>query len=175
VDGQGDLCGAARVLTIATSLLDARAHGRDDIADLYHQRWHVELDIRNIKQTLHMEVLSCKSPEMLAKEIWVHLLGYNLVRQTMAEAARERGVAPRQLSFAGGVQTLNSFRWLLQCSEGEQFAFACWALSVALGAHLVGAREGRVEPRRVKRRQQLYPMLDRPRAEARAELLANPR
>jgi hypothetical protein len=163
-----------RVLTVATSLLDARVYRREDIADLYHRRWHVELDIRNIKQTLHMDMLSCKSPDMLAREIWVHLLGYNLVRQALAEAARERGVAPRQLSFAGGVQTLNAFRWLLQCSEGDQFAFACWALSVALGTHLVGNREGRVEPRRVKRRQQLYPLLNRPRAEARAALLVNP-
>jgi putative transposase len=163
-----------RVLTIATSLLDARVYRRDDIADLYHRRWHVELDIRNIKQTLHMDMLSCKSPDMLAREIWVHLLGYNLVRQALAEAARARGVAPRQLSFAGGVQTLNAFRWLLQCSEGDQFAFACWALAVALGTHEVGDRAGRVEPRRVKRRQQLYPLLNRPRAEARAALLVNP-
>jgi hypothetical protein len=163
-----------RVLTVVTTLVDGAAYDREDIADLYHQRWHVELDIRNIKQTLSMGILSCKTPEMLAKEVWVHLLGYNLVRQALAAAARAAGVKPRQLSFAGGVQTLEAFRWLLQCSAGEQLAFACRALWGALGTHRVGKRPDRVEPRRVKRRQQLYPLLNEPRAQARAALLAHP-
>ena len=110
---------------------------------------------------------------MLAKEIWVHLLGYNLVRQALAEAARAAGVAPRQLSFAGAVQALEAFRWLLQGSAGAAFALACQALYLAIGAHRVGKRPGRVEPRRVKRRQQLYPLLQQARAAARAALLAN--
>jgi putative transposase len=161
-----------RVLTVVTSLLDPQDYSRDDVADLDHQRWHVELDIRNIKQTLHMEILNCQTPEMLAKEIWVHLLGYNLVRQALAAASRECGVSPRQLSFAGGVQTLTAFRWLLQCSEGAALARACRVLFVAIGTHRVGDRPDRVEPRRVKRRQQLYPLLNQTREEARAELLA---
>jgi len=161
-----------RVLTVVTSLLNATTYSREAIADLYHQRWHVELDLRSIKQTLHMEVLSCKTPEMLEKEIWVHLLGYNLVRQALAQAAVERGVPPRQLSFAGGVQTLNAFRWLLQCSEEEQWAFACQVLYVALGTHQVGDRPNRVEPRRLKRHRQKYSWLRQPRAQARAELLS---
>ena len=163
-----------RVLTVATTLLDGDIYPREDIEDLYHQRWHVELDIRNIKQTLNMEILSCQTPEMLAKELWVHLLGYNLVRQTLAEAARAAGVEPRQLSFAGAVQTLEAFRWLLQCSAGAAFAWACRVLYVAVGTHRVGDRPDRVEPRRVKRRVQLYPLLRQPREEARAALLANP-
>lgn len=163
-----------RVLTIATSLVDGGVYRREDIADLYHKRWHVELDIRNIKQTLSMEILSCKSPAMVAKESWVHLLGYNLVRQALREAARAAGIGPRQLSFAGGVQTLEAWRWLLQCSAGEAFRFACQSLSLALRTHRVGNRSDRVEPRRVKRRQQLYPLLQQARAEARAALLAQP-
>jgi hypothetical protein len=162
-----------RVLTIVTTLVASDLYQREAIADLYHRRWHVELDIRNIKQTLNMEILSCQSPTMLAKELWVHLLGYNLVRQSMAEAARAVGVAPRQLSFAGAVQTLEAFRWLLQCSSGETLAFACRVLYLAIGTHRVGERPDRVEPRRVKRRVQLYPLLNQPRAEARAALLAN--
>jgi len=161
-----------RVLTIATTLLDGGRYRREDIEDLYHQRWHVELDIRNIKQTLNMEILSCKTPQMLAKELWVHLLGYNLVRQTLAAAARAAGVAPRQLSFAGAVQTLEAFRWLLQCSARESFALACRVLYLAVGTHRVGQRPDRVEPRRVKRRQQLYPLLRQRRSEAQAALLA---
>jgi len=162
-----------RVLTVVTTLADPAAWAREDIADLYHKRWHIELDIRNIKQTLGMEVLTCKTPAMLAREIWAHLLGYNLIRQALAEAARAAGVAPRQLSFAGAVQTVEAFRWLLQCSAAGPFALACRALYLALGAHRVGTRPDRVEPRRVKRRQQLYPLLNQARAEARAALLAN--
>jgi hypothetical protein len=163
-----------RVLTVVTTLVNGAICAREDIADLYHQRWHIELDIRNIKQTLSMDILSCRTPAMIAKELWVHLLGYNLVRQTLAEAARAAGVKPRQLSFAGAVQTLEAFRWLLQCSAGEAFAFACRVLYLAVGTHQVGARPDRVEPRRVKRRVQLYPLLNQPRAEARAALLVNP-
>src|SRR5207245_7427565 len=100
--------------------------------------------------------------------------GYNLVRRTLAEAARAARVEPRQLSFAGAVQTLEAFRWLLQGSAGEAFAFACRVLYVAVGTHRVGDRPDRVEPRRVKRRVQLYPLLNQARAEARAALLANP-
>lgn len=161
-----------RVLTVVTSLLDATTYRREDIADLYHQRWHVELDLRSLKQTLHMEVLTCKTPEMLAKELWVHLLGYNLVRQVLVQAAVDQGFRPRQLSFAGGVQTLNAFRWLLQCSEPEQLAFACQVLYTALATHQVGDRPNRVEPRRLKRHRQKYSLLRQPRDQARAELLS---
>ena len=162
-----------RALTVVTTLVDGARYRRGDIEDLYHRRWHVELDIRNIKQTLSMDILSCQTPAMPAKEIWAHLLGYNLVRQALAEAARAAGVAPRQLSFAGAVQALEAFRWLLQGSAGAALALACQALYLAIGAHRVGKRPGRVEPRRVKRRQQLYPLLQQARAAARAALLAN--
>jgi hypothetical protein len=160
-----------RVLTIATTLPDDDRYHREAIADLYQQRWHVELDIRNIKQALSMDILSCQTPALLAKEIWAHLLGYNLVRQSMAEAARAVGVPPRQLSFAGAVRTLAAFRWLLQSSDAAALACACRALYLAIGSHRVGQRPDRVEPRRVKRRQQLYPLLNQPRAAARAALL----
>jgi hypothetical protein len=162
-----------RLLRIVTPLVAGAIYDREDIADLYHRRWPVELDIRNIKQTLSMEILSCQTPAMLAKELGVHLLGYNLVRQTLAEAARAVGVAPRQLRCAGAVQTLEAFRWLLQCSAGEVLALACRVLYLAIGTPRVGQRPERVEPRRVKRRVQLYPLLNQPRAEARAALLAN--
>jgi len=160
-----------RVLVVVTSLLDATLYSRDDIADLYHQRWQVELDIRNLKKTLHMKRLRCQTPEMLEKEIWCHLLAYNLVRKALVDAGRVAGASPRRLSFAGSVQTLNAFRWLLQCSAGVSLAQACRILYVAIGTHRVGNRPDRVEPRRVKERQQLYPLMNQPREEARAVLL----
>src|SRR5262249_22910678 len=102
-----------REVIVATTLVDARVYSKADLAELYHQRWHVELDIRVIKQTLKMDILSCKTPEMARKEVWAHLLAYNLVRQVMAQAALTAGVKPRQLSFAGAAQTVNAFRWVL--------------------------------------------------------------
>jgi hypothetical protein len=122
----------AETLVVATTLCDAGRSSKDDIADLYHRRWHVELDIRAIKQTLKMEYLVCKTPAMVRRELWAHLLGYNLVRKVMAQAAAVRGLIPRQVSFAGAVQTLEAFRWLLLCSREEARGSVCVALLLAL-------------------------------------------
>jgi DDE family transposase len=88
------------VFVVVTTLLDADEYTRDDLADLYHERWLAELDIRAIKCSLGMDVLRCKSPEMVHKEIWTGLLAYNLVRQTMLQAAYASGQSPRDLEEA---------------------------------------------------------------------------
>lgn len=161
-------------ILVATTLLDASRYSRQEIGDLYHRRWHVELDIRSLKQTMKMEELSCKSPEMARKELWAHLLAYNLVRRVIAAAAWESGQSPRQLSMAAALQTLEAFRGELQRAEAGSAATVALVKIVltALAAHAVGNRPGRVEPRRVKRRQQKHPLLRQPRHEARAALLA---
>jgi len=158
-------------IVVATTLSDAEQYSKQEIADLYHERWHVELDIRAIKQTLKMDHLSCKTPAMVRRELWVHLLGYNLVRKVMAVAACAKGLQPRQLSFAGAVQTLEEFRWLLQGSVAEAKLKVVLVLLLAVATHQVGNRPGRVEPRAVKRRPKQYPRLMKPRDQARAELL----
>src|SRR5207247_9284331 len=142
-----------RQLVVATTLLEASQYSAAEVGDLYHQRWHVELDIRAIKQTLKMDILSCKTPEMVRKEVWAHLLAYNLVRKVLAQAAWAGEVTPRQLSFAGAVQTLNAFRWLLSVAGGEEGGRLVRALLLAVATHRVGNRPDRVEPREVKRRQ----------------------
>ena len=163
----------SRSLVIATTMTDDKAYPKKDLADLYHQRWHVELDIRNIKQTLKMDVLSCKSPEMVRKEIWTHLLAYNLVRKVMAQAALEAKTEPRRISFAGAVQTLNAFRWvLLLSSRTERGGQLVRMVLLAIATHAVGDRPGRCEPRKVKRRPKAYPRMTKPRAEERAAALA---
>jgi hypothetical protein len=159
-----------RQFVAATTLTDAKRYSAADVADLYHRRWHVELDIRAIKQTLQMDVLSCKSPEMVRREVWAHLLAYNLVRKVLAQAALAGKVTPRQLSFAGAVQTVNAFRWLLTVGAGPDGGRLVQALLVAVATHIVGKRPGRVEPREVKRRQKVR-LLTKPRAQRRAELL----
>lgn len=162
----------SRRIIVATTLLDVAQYSKDDIAELYHQRWRVELDIRAIKQTLALDVLRGKTPEMVRREIWGHLLAYNLVRQVIAQAAKQQGLSPRQISFAGAQQTLDAFRVALQGSEGDRWRCLVQALLTAVAGHRVGKREGRCEPRAVKRRPKVYPMMTIPRAEARAAAVA---
>jgi hypothetical protein len=161
-----------RQFVTATTLTDASCYTAADIADLYHKRWHVELDIRAIKQTLALDILSCKTPEMIRREVWAHLLAYNLVRKVLAQAALAGQVAPRQLSFAGAVDTMDAFRWLLMVGSLSGAPGMVAALLVAVGTHRVGHRPGRVEPRENKRRRNPKHLLRRTRAERRAELLA---
>jgi hypothetical protein len=161
-----------RQFVAATTLTDASRYTAADVADLYHKRWHVELDIRAIKQTLGMDILSCKTPKMIRCEVWAHLLAYNLVRKVLAQAALAGQVMPRQLSFAGAVQILDAFRWLLVCISAADVPRMVAALLVAVGTHRVGNRPGRVEPRENKRRRNPKHLLMKTRAERRAELLA---
>jgi len=160
-----------REIIVATTLLDEHAYCKADIADLYHRRWHAELDLRAIKRTLGMEHLTCKTPAMVRKELWAHFLGYNLVRKVAAQAAWERGLCPRQISFAATVQTVAAFQALLLGSASEQRVSVCRQMFLAIAVHEVGDRPDRVEPRRVKRRQgNDYPTMNEPRAQARARL-----
>jgi putative transposase len=159
-------------LVVVTTLLDEAEYSSDDIADLYHQRWHVELDIRVIKTTLKMDELRCLTPLMVAKEIWVHFLGYNLIRKVAAGAALLRGVCPRTISFAASQQVvLGSWSKLTEATAAEQLLLGRELLRV-LGKEEVGDRPGRCEPRALKRRPKKQKLLMKPRAEARAELLA---
>lgn len=152
---------------LVTSLRQPRQVAKGELAELYGRRWHVELDLRSIKTTLGMDILSCRSPAMVEKEIWVHLLAYNLIRLLMAQAALQAGVHPRQLSFKHTVQLWTE--WTAQ-HLGARTA-ACHAGLFRLIAQLrVGQRPGRTEPRARKRRPKSYPWLKIPRAKAREQI-----
>jgi hypothetical protein len=159
-------------LVLATTLLDAAAYTTKDIAELYFLRWNAELDIRSIKQTLKMEILRGHKPEMLQREIWGHLLAYNLVRQQMAQAALAAGLLPRHLSLASGLALSNEFRPLLLFASGELWGMTVRALLGAMAQFEVGDRPGRREPRKLKRRPKDCKLLTEPRQQARARLLA---
>jgi hypothetical protein len=161
----------SREIIVATTLLDAERYSKDDLAELYGHRWRVELDIRDIKQTLKMDVLRGKTPQMLRREIWAHLLAYNLTRQAAAQAALRAGLPPRRVSFAGAKQTLDAFRAALQAGEGDGWRLQAEAMLTAVAAHRVGQRDGRCEPRQVKRRPKVFPMMTKPRGRARATLV----
>jgi putative transposase len=161
-----------RSVTVLTTLLDAAVYARAEVADLYHKRWHVELDIRAIKATLQMDTLRCRSPEMVEKEIWAHFLGYNLIRKAAAQAAVLREMCPREVSFAATQQgVLASWSKLTEASTAER-ALLARRLLEGLGKERVGQRPNRCEPRAVKRRPKKQKLLTKPRAQARAELLA---
>ncbi len=156
-------------ITIATTLLDATAYPAADLAALYRERWHCELDLRSLKTSLQMTHLRCKTPEMVRKEIWAHCLAYNLIRKTMAESARHQGVLPRHLSFKGAVQTMNSFApYLALCITDKD---GLWTeLLRAIAAHVVGNRPNRLEPRKLKYRLGRFTYMTRPRTEERRTL-----
>ena len=157
-------------LVVVTTLRGHETYSKEEILDLYHERWHAEIDLRSIKTQMKMEILRCKTPEMVRKEIWAHLLAYNLVRKVMAQAAEAHQLTPRQISFAGAMQTLSEFRtYLLHASAAELFEVTRRVLA-AIARHKVGNRPGRCEPRKVKRRPKGYSRLLVPRAQERAKL-----
>jgi hypothetical protein len=156
-----------QVVVVVTTLLDAEAYTAADLADLYRLRWHAELDLRSLKITLGMDVLRCKSPAMVRKEVWAHLLVYNLIRSVMAQAAEAHGADRRELSFKGALQALTAFAERLLQARGQTIAELYEWLLLIIGAHQVGDRPDRIEPRARKRRPKNYPHLQRPRDEAR--------
>jgi hypothetical protein len=159
-----------RVIFVATTLLDAQVYPKEALAGLYRARWHAELDLRSIKQTMQMEVLRCKTPAMVRKEIWGHLLVYNLLRAVMAQAALGHGVVPRQVSLQGTRQTLAAFHSLLAQMPSTARESVVSIVLRAIASHRVGTRPDRYEPRACKRRPKPYPLLRVPRQHARARL-----
>src|SRR5262249_23728060 len=155
-----------RVLVVATTLLDAAAFPREDLAVLYRVRWYAELDLRSLKQTLQMDVLRGRSPGVVRKEVWAHLLAYNLLRGLMAEAAQAAGLLPMQLSFKGALQAVNAFAAALWTAGPAESEALCRRLREAVASHRVGDRPNRWEPRRRERRPQPYPPLHPPHAPA---------
>ncbi len=117
-----------------------------------------------------MDILTCQTPERVRKEIGAHLLAYDLVREVMAQAAREHGVTPQRLSFLGTVQTLEAFRPPLLAVTEADMPRLIGRILAAIAAHRVGDRPNRYEPRKGKRRPKGYTRLTRPRAVERAEL-----
>jgi putative transposase len=158
-------------IKVATTMLCGKTFSCEDIADLYHHRWHVEVDIRTIKQTMKMAELSCLKPEMLRAEIWTHWLSYNLARLVAAQAALSKGLQPRQISFSAVRANLESFAQGLLSSTDEKWQTTVRELWRAISSHRVGDRPGRSEPREKKRREKhKYEPLRQPRRQRRAEL-----
>jgi hypothetical protein len=160
-----------QTIVVATTLLDPAAVSRTDLTDLFRMRWHAELDLRSLKQTMQMSILRGKSPAMVGKELWSHFLAYNLIRTVMAQAAQRHARAPRQISFKGAMQTLLAFAPQVLAARPEQVPDLVGRILKAIAAHRVGDRPDRYEPRARKRRYDNFKHLLRPRHEAKALLL----
>lgn len=164
----------SQTLIVVTTLLDAAKFSQHDLAHLYRARWNAELDLRSLKQTLQMDILRCKTPELVRKEIWTHILAYNLIRTIMAQAAAKHGLEPRSISFKGAVQTLEAFQPVI-AQQGERDAVFRQLLYHnildAIATHRVANRPDRIEPRRRKRRPKPYDRLMKPRHQAKRDLL----
>jgi len=155
----------AEQFKVVTTILDASIDG-EQIGSLYEQRWSGEVDIRSIKVRMQMDILRCKTPDMVRKEIWIHLLAYNLLRTIMAVAASANDVEARKISFKGAKQALMAFAPKFEAARPEERAPLIDALLTTIAYHRVGDRPGRWEPRANKRRPKHDARLTQPRPTA---------
>jgi IS4 transposase len=164
----------SRTIIVVSTLLDAEDVTASDLAVIYRARWNCELDLRSLKQTMQMDILRCKTPELVRKEIWTHILAYNLIRTVIAQAASKHDIEPRSISFKGAIQTLEAFQPLIAI-QGESDAThrrsIYQQLIDAIATHRVADRPDRLEPRQRKRRQKKYDRMMKPRHELKRDIL----
>ena len=159
----------ARMIVIATTLLNNNQYRAAEISDLYRLRWDAEINLRSLKTMMKMDVLRCQTPEMVRKEIWAHLLAYNLIRTVIAQAAAKTGKHPRQISFTRAMRTLESFRPTLAHAATERLPLIYSEMLKAIASHEIANRANRLEPRQRKRRPKPYPLMTKPRTVARKQ------
>jgi hypothetical protein len=162
-----------RSVVVVTTLLDPKQTTKEELAELYRARWHNELDLRSLKSTMQMGELRCNTPEAVRKEVWAHVLAYNLIRTVMAQAAARHDVEPRSISFKGAAQAVEAFQPVLALRGGDAaFRTSTYERRLdAVAGHRVGDRPDRYEPRRRKRRPKPYDRLMVPRHEAKRAML----
>ena len=162
--------GRREQLTVVSTITDPTIP-QSELSDLYWQRWNCEVDFRSIKQSMHLDILRCKTPEMVSKEIHAHLLAWNLLRGVMTESAKRNGLKPRQLSVKGAMQSVESFTPAMMATESGEVLYNAFLATVA--AHRVGNRPGRQEPRVKKRRSGWHAMMTKPRNQYRRKLTSD--
>lgn len=161
----GNTEAAALVSTMTDSDLS-----QDELSALYYQRWSIEVDLRSIKCSMQMDILRCKTPDMVHKEIWCHVLAYNLLRGVMVESAKLHDALPRQLSVKGAMQAVESFTPAMMATNAGDALYNAFLTTVS--AHRVGNRPGRQEPRVKKRRQRWGQYMTIPRHLSKRRLAA---
>jgi hypothetical protein len=157
-------------IVVVSTLLDAGRYAKGELEALYRLRWQAELNLRSLKMTMQMDILRCKKPDRVRKEIWAHLLVYNLIRTAMAQAAQGHACKPWQLSFKGTQQALSAFGGFWPSQQALDPDAYYGELLDAIAEHRVGNRPDRWEPRAKKRRPKNYRLLNEPRHQAKASL-----
>lgn len=156
---------AGRECIIVTTLLEPKQYSRTEVLSAYQLRWNVELDLRALKTVMGMDILSCKSPEMIEKEVWTYILTYNLVKQLVCEAAVRAKVEARRISFSAAITAFQLYAPLIIYAENPNFAKRMYdGMIYDISRHIIPHRPGRSEPRAVKRRAKVYPRLKKPRS-----------
>ncbi len=158
-------------IVVVTTFLDPSEVTKEDLAFLYRARWHNELDLRSIKIALQMDQLRCQSPELVRKEIWAHILAYNLIRTIIAQAAIKHKLQPRTISFKGALQTLEAFQPVIAMGGAASRKIMYQTILDAIATHRVGDRPDRFEPRLKKRRHKRYAYLSKTRKQTKREIL----
>ena len=161
-------------MIVVTTLTSARQYAKSALADLFRQRWNVEIDLRSIKVHLNMEDLRGKRPEIVRREIWAHCLAYNLIRKTMAQAASLHERTVRAISFCGALQVVAGMLGQTATVEAPLFLRLARTQLASIVTRQIGHRPDRVEPRAIKRRPKNQKLLTKPRIKARAQLLITP-
>lgn len=146
--------------------MNAKKYHTKELAELYTQRWIIELDFRSLKSHMKMDMLRCKSPDMVKKEIAVYLLAYNLIRASLARAAKVKNKIPRQISYMTTVQVFNEGILQLILLSGKVLKYAVDGLLSAIASIPIGQQKRQAQPRAVKRRPKAYPLLTQPREQA---------
>jgi hypothetical protein len=153
-----------RQITLVTTLLDPQLYPAQEILQAYLRRWRLEMCLDDLKTTLEMELLRSRSPEMVQREVYAHLIAHNLIRYTMAQAASQETVPLERISFKGTLDALRQFTHAISQARTKKKRRQLWTkLLETLAADLVPNRPGRREPRAVKRKKNKYPRLDAPR------------
>lgn len=151
-----------REVVVATTLLDASEYPVAELAELYRRRWEVELHIRSLKTHMQMEHLRCKCPQMVRKEIYCHLIGYNLIRAAMIASALRYKWKPTRLSFTNAMQALEDFASSVRL-QSSRLKDQWNALLQTIADRKVGARPGRQEKRVIKKRPKSFKLMQVPR------------
>jgi len=153
-----------RRITLVTTLLDTQLYPAEQLVSLYARRWRLELCLRDLKTTMGMEQLRCKTPAMAEKELLTYLVAHNLIRCVIAEAVARYQVDLQRASFKGSIDALRQYSDALGKARNQKMRRQLWEdLLLNLARDLVRYRPNRREPRAVKHRPKPYPLLNRPR------------
>jgi hypothetical protein len=164
-----------KTVTLATTLLDPRRYPKEDLAQLYRRRWMAELYLRDIKITMGMDILRCKTPDMVHKELIMYIIAYNLIRVLILQSCILLQIQMDRLSFKGTLAIMRQVNppslpliWTRKREESLQRV-----VLLIIAKDIVPDRPNRQEPRARKRRPKNYQLLKKPRNQFREILHRN--